>query len=178
MTDSAEESTPQSLDAQLASLPLDIAPPERVWPRIAARLAPSPRRSRPLMLAAAAAVVGACVASALTWSVLRGRPAPDAPQSARQTPGFDEPRDPHYLAARDELESAFRQRLALLDPATRVKIESSLAVIRQAHEDIRKALASDPASPVLEQLWQSTWHDELHLYESVVQATQSTLTRT
>jgi hypothetical protein len=178
MTDSSQKSAPPSLDEQLARLPLDIAPPAQLWPRIAARLTPSPRRSRPVLFAVAAALGCACVASALTWSVLRGRAAPEAPQIARHAPGFDEPRDPHYIAARDSLESAFRQRLALLDPATRVKIESSLAVIRQAHEDIRKALASDPASPVLEQLWQSTWHDELDLYEHVVEATQSTLTRT
>jgi hypothetical protein len=66
----------------------------------------------------------------------------------------------------------------LLDHATRAQIEASLAIIRKAHEDIRKALASDPASPVLEQLWQSTWHDELDLYDHVVRATQPTMTRT
>ena len=82
------------------------------------------------------------------------------------------------MAARDSLELNFRRQLALLDPATRAKIEANLAIIRQAHEDIRKALASDPASPVLEQLWQSTWHDEIDLYEHVVQATQPTMTRT
>jgi hypothetical protein len=85
---------------------------------------------------------------------------------------------PRYVAARDSLELNFRERLKLLDPATRAQIEASLAVIRQAHEDIRKALASDPASPVLEQLWQSTWHDELDLYDHVVQATQPAMTRT
>ena len=82
------------------------------------------------------------------------------------------------MAARDSLEQNFRRQLALLDPATRAKIEANLAIIRQAHEDIRKALASDPASPVLEQLWQSTWHDEIDLYEHVVQATQPPMTRT
>jgi len=52
-----------------------------------------------------------------------------------------------------------------------------LAVIRQAHEDIRKALAADPESPVLEQLWESTWHEEFDLYDRVVQATQPPMTR-
>jgi hypothetical protein len=85
---------------------------------------------------------------------------------------FDEPRNLSYVAARNSLELDFRERLALLDPATRAQIEVSLAVIRRAHDDIRKALARDPASPVLEQLWQSTWHDELDLYDHVVRATQ------
>jgi hypothetical protein len=127
-------------------------------------------------------VAGACRESALTWAVLNGRSAAPATQvvvaAAAQAPTLDEPRNASYVAARDSLELNFRQRLALLDPATRAKIEANLAIIRRAHEDIRKALASDPASPVLEQLWQSTWHDEIDLYEHVVQATQPTMTRT
>jgi hypothetical protein len=167
----------KSLDERLADLPRDI-PPANLWPGIRARLSYRPRRARPMVLAAAAGIAGACVASALTWAVLHGRPeAPAAPLAAR-APTFDEPRNPSYVAARDDLEVNFRERLALLDPATRARIETSLAVIRRAHEDIRKALASDPASPVLEQLWQSTWHDELDLYDHVVQATQPTMTRT
>jgi hypothetical protein len=168
----------KSLDEQLSNLSRDIAPSRNLWPGIAGRLRPNARRARPMAFAAAAAVAGACVASALTWAVLHGRPASPAPQLAAHAPSFDEPRNPSYVAARDSLELNFRERLKLLDPATRAQIEASLAVIRHAHEDIRKALASDPASPVLEQLWQSTWHDELDLYEHVVQATQPAMTRT
>jgi hypothetical protein len=166
-----------SLDAQLANLPRDIPPPRNLWPGIAVRVRRAPRRARPLVFAAAAAVVGACLASALTWAVLHGRPESPATQLAAQAPSFDESRNPRYVAARDSLEVSFRERLALLDPATRAQIEASLAVIRHAHEDIRRALESDPASPVLEELWQSTWHDELDLYEHVVRATQPTMTR-
>jgi hypothetical protein len=168
----------KSLNEQLESLARDIPPPRNLWPGIAGRLRTSPRRARPMVFAAAAAVAGACLASALTWAVLHGRQTSQAPQlAAAHAPTFDEPRNPRYVAARDSLELNFRDRLKLLDPATRAQIEASLAVIRQAHEDIRKALASDPASPVLEQLWQSTWHDELDLYEHVVEATQPAITR-
>jgi hypothetical protein len=168
----------KSLDEQLDGLARDIPPPRNLWPGIAGRLRGSPRRARPMAFAAAAAVAGACLASALTWAVLHGRQTVSAPQTAAaQAPSFDEPRNPRYVAARDSLEVNFRDRLKLLDPATRAQIEASLAVIRHAHEDIRKALANDPASPVLEQLWQSTWHDELDLYEHVVQATQPAMTR-
>jgi hypothetical protein len=168
----------KSLDEQLANLSRDIPLPRNLWPGIRGRLDRNPRRGRPMAFAAAAGVVGACVASALTWAVLHGRAASPAIQVAAQAPSFDEPRNPSYVAARDDLEVNFRERLALLDPATRARIEASLAVIRRAHEDIRKALTSDPASPVLEQLWQSTWRDELDLYERVVRATQPTMTRT
>jgi hypothetical protein len=171
----------RSLDEQLADLPRDVAPPRNLWPGIAGRLGRLGRRARParpLVFAAAAGIAGACVASALTWAVLHGRPGSPTTQATLRTPSFDEPRNPRYVAARDSLEASFRERLALLDPATRAQIEASLAVIHRAHEDIRKALAGDPASPVLEQLWQSTWHDELDLYEHVVRATQPTMTRT
>jgi hypothetical protein len=168
----------RSLDEQLDSLARDIPPPRNLWPGIAGRLRGNSRAARPTAFAAAAAVAGACLASALTWAVLHGRQTSPAPQPAvARASSFDEPRNPRYLAARDSLEVNFRDRLKLLDPATRAQIEASLAVIRHAHEDIRKALANDPASPVLEQLWQSTWHDELDLYEHVVQATQPAMTR-
>jgi hypothetical protein len=174
----------KSLDGQLADLARDVAPARDLWPGIAARLRHGPRRARSLWLAAAAGVAGACVASALTWAVLSGRtsaplsaPLP-VPAVAMRAPSFEELRNPRYVTARNSLEVDFRERLALLDPVTRGKIEASLAIIRQAHEDIRKALASDPESPVLEQLWQSTWHDELDLYDHVVRSTEPTMTRT
>jgi hypothetical protein len=85
---------------------------------------------------------------------------------------FQEPGDPKYIKARESLQQTFRERLTLLEPSTRTKIEASLAVIQQAHEDIRQALLADPSSAVLEELWQSTWHDEIDLYDRVVVATQ------
>jgi hypothetical protein len=90
---------------------------------------------------------------------------------------FEEPHDAGYLAARTALEETFHERLALLDPATRAQIESNLATIRAAREDIARALAKDPESPVLEQLLESAWHDEFDLYDDVVRTTQPTLAR-
>ncbi|HXC09256.1 MAG TPA: hypothetical protein VNV61_10050 [Steroidobacteraceae bacterium] len=173
-----KDATQKSLDELLSELPRDIVPPRHLWRGISGRLNATPRRTRPLVYALAAGVACACLASALTWAVLHGRPASPAATLAARAANFDEPRNPRYIAARDDLEIDFRERLKLLDPATRTRIEASLEVIRRAHEDIRKALASDPASPVLEQLWESTWHDELDLYDHVVRATQPAMTRT
>jgi hypothetical protein len=168
---------PDSLDRLIANLPKDIAPPANVWPRIASRLSLRPRYATPVTLAAAIAVAAAGVASLFTWAVLQGPSVPRVIQTVAATSAFEEPRDPKYLLARNTVEKTFRERLALLEPATRAKIESSLAVIQRAHEDIRKALAADPQSAVLEQLWASTLHDEIDLYDRVVQATQPTMTR-
>jgi hypothetical protein len=174
--------TPKSLDEQLAELSRDVEPPRDLWNGIVFGIARKHRNARPVALAAAAACV--ILASALVWAVLHGRPGstqmpPVLATSKVAAPmaGFGEPSDAKYTATRAVLETTFRERLALLDPTTRAQIESSLAVIRRAHEDIRKALATEPANPVLEQLFESTWHDEFDLYDHVVRATQLSLTR-
>jgi hypothetical protein len=161
----------------IANLPKDIVPPGNLWPGIAVRLPGRTRRAPPMALAAAIAMAAAGLASFFTWAVLESRSVPRVIQTVAATSSFDESHDPKYVLARDSVEKTFRERLTLLEPATRAKIEASLAVIQKAHEDIRKALATDPQSPVLEQLWQSTWHDEFDLYDRVVQATQSPMTR-
>ena len=108
------DSPQKSLDERLADLPRDIAPPRNLWPGITRRLHRSPRRASPLVFAAAAGVACACVASALTWAVLQGRPASPATSAAVRATTFDEPRNPRYVAARDSLEVNFRERLRLL----------------------------------------------------------------
>ena len=167
----------EALDRLIASLPREVAPPGNLWPGVAARLLSRPRRAAPMALAAVVAMAAAGLASFFTWAVLESRSVPPLIQTTAAVGSFDEPRDPKYVLARDSVEKTFRERLTLLEPATRAKIESSLAVIQKAHEDIRKALAADPQSAVLQQLWESTWHDEFDLYDRVVQATQPTLTR-
>ena len=164
---------PDRLDRLIADLPKDIVPPGNLWPGVAARLTAKPRRAAPMALAAAVAMA----AAGLAWAVIQSRSVPPVINVIAAAPSFEEPRDPKYVLARDSVEKTFRERLALLEPATRSKIEASLAVIQKAHEDIRKALAADPQSAVLQQLWESTWHDEFDLYDRVVQATQPTMTR-
>jgi hypothetical protein len=166
-----------SLDRLIASLPRDVVPPGNLWPGIAARLPSRTRRAPPMALAAAFAMAAAGLASFFTWAVLESQTVPRVVQTVAAKNSFEEPRDPKYVLARDAVEKTFRERLEMLEPATRAKIEASLAVIQKAHEDIRKALAADPQSPVLEQLWESTWHDEFDLYDRVVQATQPPMTR-
>jgi hypothetical protein len=166
-----------ALDRLIAGLPRDVEPPGNLWPRVAARLSSRPRRASPMAMAAVIAMAAAGLASFFTWAVLESRSVPRVIQTVAAGGAFDEPRDPKYVLARDSVEKTFRERLALLEPATRAKIESSLADIQKAHEDIRKALAADPQSAVLQQLWQSTWHDEFDLYDRVVQATQPNMTR-
>jgi hypothetical protein len=159
------------LDRRLAVLPLEIAPPGDLWPAIAgaARRPRAPRGAVPAALAAGfiCLIFGAVAA----WMVLQVRRA--APM-----PPYPEPQTPAYRAARERLEETFHERLAQLDPATRARIESSLDVIRAAREDLRRALGAEPGNPLLEQLLESTLHDEFDLYDRVVSSTQPSQTRT
>jgi hypothetical protein len=113
----------------------------------------------------------------VVWAVLHARAVTPPAQAPSMAMNLDEPQDAGYLAARADLVDTFRQRLAMLDPATRAKIEANLAVIHKARDDIRKSLAEDPDSPVLEQLLESAWHDEFDLYDDVIRTTQPTLAR-
>ena len=188
-----------SLDDELAKLSRDVSPQRDLWPGVVRGIVRTPRSaprfaSAPWM-AYAATTAGLCVAAALIWMMMYGRPplsasgrgaaanpAGGASPAAVTGPaagaaGFGEPSDPNYLAARAELERTFNQRLTQLDPVTRAKIEADLASIRKARDDIRKALAAQPDSPVLEQLLASALHDELDLYDEVVRTTQPTSAR-
>ena len=166
----------ETLDEMLEKMPRNVAPPRALWPGIVREIARTPRRSKRFAIAASVAV--ACLAGALVWVVLHA-PSTPTPGSTAQSASesFNEPRDPAYVAARADLERSFHERLATLDPRTRATIESNLALIRRAHEDIRRALADQPANPVLEHLFESTWHDEFDLYDSVVRGTEVTTTR-
>jgi hypothetical protein len=166
----------KSLEELLGDLPKDVVPPRNLWPGISQRLT-APRRSRPMLMAACVATAAACVASLFTWAVLRRAEAPQGLLVVAQSNPYNVTLDAKYVKAHDELQKTFQERLSLLDPKTRAQIESSLETIRQAHENIRRALQADPASPVLEELWQSTWHDEIDLYDRVVQTTEPTETR-
>jgi hypothetical protein len=179
----------ESLDAALASLPREVHPGRELWPAIArgigAGAGQAPRAPRPQWpMALAASVVMASLVGALCWSVARERTT--AELLAQRTPAagaravpvnFQLPQDANYVAARAALERTFNERLDLLAPATRERVRADLATIRKANADISAALAQDPASPLLWQLLRNTWQQEISLYTSVDQTTQSMLTR-
>jgi uncharacterized NAD(P)/FAD-binding protein YdhS len=168
----------KTLERRLAELPQEVMPPRNLWPEIVARIGRTQRQTHPYALAASVAVCAACVASIFTWAAMRhSHTALGLPVVAKGAP-FDEPGDPRFILARDELRKTFDERMAMLEPKTRAQIEASLMVIRDAHEKIRKALQADPASPALEQLWQSSMRDEIDLYDRVVRTTEPNMTRT
>ena len=165
------------LDRALAALHPEIMPPRNLWPGISARIGHLAPRGPSYLMAACVALVAAGLASVFTWTTLRHAGNESAPPVLALAGPFAEPSDPHYVAAKADLERTFNERLTLLAPATRAQIEASLMVIRDAHESIRRALLEDPSSAVLESLWQSSWQDEIDLYDHVVQITDTALPR-
>jgi len=192
-----------TIEDALASLPRAVQPARDLWPAISRELAAPPAdvalaggaaardtaprfalKSWPLALAASLAV--ASLAGALCWSVWRERPAAalvartapaPAPVTARTLVNFEPLHNAEYVSARSDLEQVFNERLKLLAPATRARIQADLETIRKANADIRAALGKDPASPLLLKLLQNTGQQEIDLYTSVAQTTEPMLAR-
>jgi hypothetical protein len=168
----------QRLDALIAGLPRDVAPPPSLWRGIERALPRPARRYWPQALAAGVAI--AALSATVTAALLTRVGQPPASQASRSElpSAFGEPGDAAYRATRATLRQDFETRLALLPPATRADIAKSLSTIRQAEGELRRALGEDPSSPVLERLLQATWNDELDLYADVLRNTQPAMTRT
>ena len=184
-----ENPSPDSLDARLAALSGEAAPSRDLWPGILEAISAEPRpaerpRSR-WPFALAAGIVVALVAGVAGWMGGRSQapavgadaPTVDSAAALRQA-SFAVPAGSEYLATRVELERAYRERLELIEPATRVRIEADLQTIRTANEDIRRALAADPQSPVLNRLLESIWHQEFNLYTTVARSSDPAAQRT
>jgi phosphoglycerate-specific signal transduction histidine kinase len=172
----------ESLDQALASLPLEIEPARDLWPGIEQATRGATRYRWPVAMAASAALF--TLVGTLSWSVWHhtaGEPMAAQPVSVRSGPqrrvSYELPQDSAYQAARGALERTFEERLQLLAPATRERVQQDLAIIRKANADIQEALRADPASPLLLQLMRSTWQQEINLYTTVTHSTDTLLTR-
>ena len=179
-----------TLDSHLAALPLEAEPSCDLWPGILAEISAEPRRlSAPRSrwpIALAAGLLIACAAGYVGWLggraqsaglVAAGMPATNHSDSQRLT-GFGSPSGRDYLATRASLERSYTERLAILAPGTRARVERDLETIRDANADIQRALAADPQSPVLNRLLESIWQQEFSLYTTVARIADPAAHRT
>ena len=172
----------ESLDTALASLPLEVAPSRDLWPGIRQATLGETRNRWPVAVAASVALFA--LIGTLSWSVRRhtagysvaAQPA-IVSSGSRHLVSYDLSQDAHYQATRATLKRTFEERLTLLAPATRERVQQDLQIIRKANADIRDALGADPASPLLLQLLRSTWQQEINLYTTVAHTTDTLLTR-
>jgi hypothetical protein len=126
----------------------------------------------PVQAAGGVAVPGGASGPAVSGAAGDARPSP------LLAAAFEAPQDERYRRTRAALEQTFREGLAVLAPETRTRIEQNLEVIRRANADIRAALAADPNSPLLHQLLESTWQQEIDLYTTVGRNVSPALPRT
>lgn len=163
----------EAIRAAAAKLPL-VEPSRDLWPGIEARLGAqvvdinshARRRSRNFvvstrMLASAAAILMMATAGT-TYLVLRDRLSAEGTVAAA-APGAGTGQSGlvtqaslpvagefgAYTGEIGDLQSAVAERRASLDPATIAVIERNLRIIDAAIEESRRALANDPASPLL-----------------------------
>jgi SRSO17 transposase len=179
------------LDEALASLPKSVQPTRDLWSGIRAEIESSPRAHAlrflsPSWLQLAAGVLLVIATSATTYFLTRESPQNAAPAIAQQTAPAPllsampasfgaESLGADYFKARAALDAEFEQRIAALPPATRAKIESNLADLRRAANEIATTLAQHPSDPLLQDLLMSTYQSELQLFANVNEMTTRTL---
>jgi hypothetical protein len=81
--------------------------------------------------------------------------------------------DPGSARTRAALEQSFRSEVAHLPKATQARLWQDLDLIRGARADIRRALDTDPQSPLLRDLLADTWQQELDFYATVTTTTDA-----
>jgi len=172
---------PATLDEALESLPPEIEPSRNLWTKIRADIAAesrAPNRSERFgwwgQIAVAAALV--IVTATTTYIVTRQSLVSKTTVVAGISPDLLDPVNldgkalgEQYLRARAELDRMFAERFAALPPATRAKLESNLADLRRAADEIVATLAEHPSDPLLQELLISTRQRELQLLAEVGQ---------
>lgn len=165
------------------SLATEISPERDLWSGIEAAIT-EPRRSRwmPRLAQAAAVVLLVGASSGVTWlstrddvQVIEVVPAGVAVDQASF--GGQYALGVGYQEAHRDLEAQLQVELARLSPEAREEVELNLAMIRGAIEQINEALADEPDNPLLQELLQQTYKEELALMQRVGGLTQHVMSR-
>jgi hypothetical protein len=198
MNDNEQNLRDGALDDALATLSADIEPSRDLWPDIRASvettplIAPSRRPAFGLWMQLAAGFVLVIATAATTYVVTRHSleqqpQANVAAQTAQNNASSSnnatsvvpvsssdgEIIAAEYLRSRAELDRLFAQRVASLPPATRAKLQSNLADLRRAADEIVANLSQHPSDPLLHELLMSTYQSEAQLLADVGAMPQS-----
>jgi len=178
----AEERALRALLAHASALPAEMAPAHDLWTGIAERLdEPRPLWRRPRLLAgwgaglAAAAGVVLALSAAFHGPGAAGRP-PAGPPLAPATLRSEDPvasAERQYAQAAAELMAALEQQRDRLPPETLASVEKDLRSIDAALQDVRRALATDPANPGLNHLLTSTHQRKVAVLQQVLKLSRT-----
>lgn len=173
-----DEDRNDPLVAAASGLATEIGPERDLWPGIAERIANPPRRWPRFVAQAAAVVLLIGASSGITLLVTGNEPAVPAGtvgslylQPVSFMPG------PGYLEARNDVTAQLDEELARLTPATRDVVETNLAVLRGAIAEINAALATDPTSPLLQELLLRAYQGEMEIMFRVGDLTRQVMAR-
>jgi hypothetical protein len=175
----SNEFTSAGLHDPLGRLPREIMPPHDAWPAIQARIRRRERNGSAWSWALAASVValgfGIWIGRGMTplvpvaggpgMGVAAGTYSTLSPAGAASATGAL--RD---VAYERERQRALRGVLAQIDalPAeSRLQVRNSLATIQHSIEQIRSALARDPANALLQELLTNAYGDEMRIVTSI-----------
>ncbi len=158
---SVQTETPPWLQGQLQSLPAELTPARDLWPEVARQLDRNPRQ-RWLPLAMAASVLVSVLSATLTWQLYQQRQTELSVATAEQL--LQQLESP-YSQARVSYAEQWPKVRAALDPETAVIVERNLEIIRNAHQELAKALKKRPDDPALQQLMRQTLAKELEVYQ-------------
>ena len=174
-----EERTLRALLAHAAALPAEMAPGRDLWAGIEARLDEArPRwRPRPGVLAGWGAGLAAAAGVVLALSALYGPGRPSAgPSLAPAALGGESPVasvEREYARAAAELMAALEQQSDRLPPETLASVEKDLRSIDAALQEVRRALATDPANPGLNHLLTSTHQRKVEVLQHVLKLSRT-----
>jgi hypothetical protein len=191
MTDKDDSTKNDELMAKAAALATAVSPERDLWPGIEQAISEPvrPRRSGfgSMWAQAAAVVLLVGGSSGLTYLAMTGDEDPTVPPMADTIELGFEPVSanfgsqytlgPDYIDARRILKGSFDENLESLSPEAREEVIRNLATIRQAIDDINKALADQPDSVLLQELLLDSYRNELSLMMQVDGVTRNAMYR-
>jgi hypothetical protein len=159
-------------------LATEIAPSRDLWPDIESVIkAPAVPRQTPWYAQAAAVFLLVGASSMVTYSVVKYDEVP-APKTVVQVVptnmtferaafGSDHTLDSVYGRAAGNVEANLEKEMKNLSPEARADVQRNLAVIRQAIDDISRALEEEPNNEFLQELLVQAYSNELALMNRV-----------
>ncbi len=190
MNENDDKRFDDDLMARAAKLDTSVPPARDLWPEIEKAISVTERPNRAIwnsVWARAAAVV-LLVGGSSGITYLAMNDGTDTMSASIETPdlvftpvsgsfGSQYTLGPDYQDARRELAIRVDEELENLAPDTREAVIANLASIRQAIEDINKALDEEPDSVLLQELLLDTYRDELSLLNKVDGITRAAMRR-
>jgi hypothetical protein len=159
------------LDQALSGLPRDIEPSRDLWPGIRAEMDATPtvahRKPAYSLLTKIAAGFVLVVATSTTTYLATRQSMQRAAMTSLAAAADGNAVIEEYLRSRADLDRLFAERLAALPATTRAKLESNLADLRRAENEIVANLIQNPSDALLHELLMSTYQSQAQLLADV-----------